>query len=218
MSKLIVLEGIDGSGKTSITKRIKEIMEAEGCSVFCVSKKNPIISDKEMKSYVDMLKSIIWHAKADGIPWEFLDGTQWILQVALWYSVLNKQYIKELEKEYDYLLIDGWFYKLYARSQFNQNVHKSLIEELLAFLKIDGNIFLLKNDPRECWKRRPEFKRTEIAPYGDLIQDPYSSYVDFQEKVQNRMLEMADQEKWNIIECYQKSIEELAFEIRKHIH
>lgn len=91
-SKIIVLEGIDGSGKTTIAKKLKEYLEKEGYKVFYTAEpsENPIgtfirkILNGEEKIFNEKTLLFLFSA----------DRTEHI------------SYILSLKNSYDYIIID----------------------------------------------------------------------------------------------------------------
>lgn len=217
MGKLIVLEGIDASGKTSISRMLYCRLAAEGKRCMLLSKKNPKMEGAEESQYVEKLRNIVWAEKTKGIPWGFLNETQWILQLSLWYSVLTEQYIKPLKEKEDILLVDGWFYKIYARCQLNKNVPYTLLDEMLKSLDVADEVYLLDNEPEECWERRTDFKDTEVAPYGEKIRNYRESFVGYQGKVQNNLHKIAEGHGWDIINCRKKKEKIIVEDIHKRM-
>lgn len=215
MGRFVVVEGIDASGKTTITKLLSEKLEEMGNDSILVSKRNPQLTEPDGKQYINQLKEIIWPEEKEGSPWGFLNETQWILQLGLWYSVLAEQYIEPLKKSKDVLLIDGWFYKILARCFMSKTIHKNLLEELLEMLNIGDEVYLLKSDPEECWERRTSFKQTEIAPYGRITTNYRDSFISFQTGVQDELEKMATEFGWNVVQCAGKDIGDITDEIQE---
>lgn len=215
MGELIVVEGIDGIGKTTLTKYLLDKMQEQGLDCVLLSKKEPKFSNvsEEIVTYSDTLKELVWAKKEDGIPLDFLTDKGWILQLSLWFVFLKENYIKKEVEKHDIVILDGWFYKLYGRFMQNVNVRKTLLTELLSLADIEGKVFLLQEQPEVCWTRRKKFKYTELGNYGTTIVDHRTAFIAFQRKVQNELLRLARERRWDVIACDNRSVEEIGTEL-----
>ena len=217
MGEIIVLEGIDGVGKTTIAQKLLEQMKMKGENCTLLSKKNPQIENEKVKEYASLLQEIIWAGDKEDRPWDFLDETQWILQLTLWYSVLKNEYVIKAAKEYDYVILDGWSYKMYSRWLLNKKVPLGLVREAYDLMDLPAKVFLIDNDPEVCWTRRKSFKPTEIASYGEKVIDYRAAFVEYQGMVRRNLLRLSENKGWLIVDARGKNIESTVEEIERKI-
>lgn len=214
MGKFIVIEGIDASGKTTVARLVCEQLKAGGHSCAYASKREPTVDDPEIGRYLQLLGSIIWAKDGTKTPWPFLSANQWVQQLMLWYSVLSTVYIRPLLRTHDYVVTDGWFYKLFARFLLDPEVDKEALAAFFPSVDIASPVFLLSVDPGTCWKRRGgHFAPTEMASYRAEITDPYAEFVRFQGQVFGNLADMAKRYGWNILEAGGLGADEIAGEI-----
>jgi thymidylate kinase len=214
---LITLEGIDSSGKSTVANMLKTLICNKQLTCVQLNKKKPIIGDTEAQSYADSLSSLIWAVGSEKVPFSFLNSTGWLIQLSLWYYFLKNNCLPRLIDTYDYVIIDGWFYKLYARMRQDSTIDKKLLSILLDLCSNDHTHILLQVDPELCWKRRSDFGLTEIAAWGVIPKNKHDSFVTFQNCVQNELLALAKDRQWIIYHCGQESSSQIANNIMNTI-
>lgn len=197
MGVLIGLEGIDASGKTTISLLLEEKLMSNGIKAKRVLKKNTDYMDKRIKDYTTTVKSLIWNDSND--PYHFVTSQGWLFKHALWYSVLAENYIEPNLKEYDVLIVDGWFYKIYSRFLLKEDFNKELLNSVFKSIRRCDYVFMLDASPEICWKRRENFRYTEMGGYDFEVKDPFKSFVDYQSKVREQLKGIGKKEDWNII-------------------
>lgn len=211
----IVIEGIDASGKTETTRAVMKKLEDRNYSVDFLSRKNPKIEDKEVLLYSEKLSGLVWNDNPNVFPKAFLSGDAWALQLALWFKVIEENCVKK--STCDIQIIDGWFYKYYARLLQNKQNNRQLMDTLMNLLDSCTYVFWLDVPPVKCWERRQQFKLTEIAPFGETVIDPKTSFVNFQTNISTVMKTLAKANQWKVIDCEGKSVDQISNEITEQI-
>lgn len=216
MSLFIDIEGIDASGKTAVSCCIKKVLEERGYSVDLLSKKEPYIDKPEIALYLRDLSALVWNKNPRVFPKEFLSGDAWALQLALWFKVLHENCV--LPNKSEIVLVDGWYYKYYARLLQNSQNNRDLVEVLLDTLNTCTYVFCLDVAPETCWSRRKEFKLTETAPFGEIPNDPKMSFIKFQGAILDVLKSLGNRYRnWDIIDGNARNLEEIVLEIVKKI-
>ena len=198
MGKFIVIEGIDASGKSTIVTLVHELLASNNRQAYIATKKKPRTGDSDIDKYLSLLGQIVWPSGADSMPWSFLSEDQWKLQITLWYSVLSTIYIPQLCSLYDYVLIDGWYYKMHAR--FLHGMNTEFLNPILPSIDTADMVFLLDVDPECCWKRRKGlFSPTEISTYHSQVVDLHHSFISFQESIRKTLIDLSTLRGWHVI-------------------
>ena len=145
----------------------------------------------------------------------FLSGDAWALQLALWFEVLYEQCVKP--KQEQIVLVDGGFYKYFARLCQNTSIDLPLLKSLLHYHNKCDEVILLKIDPAICRTRCKNFTLTEIAPYDDAPKDYQASFISYQSRIYQTFEELSKVFQWDTISCFNKSIEDLALDVAVRI-
>ena len=206
---LIGLEGIDASGKTTISKLLEEKLISKGINAKRVLKKFTNYEDIRIKEHTEIIKELIWGDKNND-PYQFVTSKGWLFKHALWYSILSENYIKPNLLKHDVLIVDGWFYKIYSRFLLKEDFSRSLLAEIFNSVDKCDQVYMLKPEIEDCWNRRENFRITEMGGYDFTVSDPKKSYIEYQSKVANILENIAKKEQWEIIQTKQYSAEETA--------
>lgn len=209
MGKLINLEGIDGSGKTTLAQMIAERLKCENISCKFIDKKFSDYSDIDIRMYAETIKKLIWYKEDD--PRKFVTDQGWLYLHGLWYSILYENYIKKCEEEI--LVIDGWFYKIYARFLLKDNYDGELLNQVLKSVEKCDEVYFLNVKPETCFGRRKKFSYKEVGGYDFEVSDYKSDYIRYQTRVFEKMKMLVQKENWIDIKAENASKEELAINI-----
>ncbi|WP_287713462.1 dTMP kinase [Blautia sp.] len=215
MGILIGLEGIDGSGKTTTLPLVIERLREKGLNCKLINKKKSDYDDLRIRKYAENIKNLIWYKEDD--PYKFVTEQGWLYFHALWYSILTENEINPNLEKFDLLIVDGWFYKMYCRFLLKENFNKNLLQSIYQSIKKCDKVFLLNVKPEIVWERGRNFNITEVGGYDTNVIDFKKSYINYQKHVQEKMLNIAEKENWNIIDSNQLNVQEVANQICEDI-
>lgn len=187
--KLVVLEGIDACGKTTVSSVLAELLCDRNYRAISVNKHFDEYEDENKIRFSKNLKELIWHDYDDS----FITEQGCLYKFTLWYVFLLNNCIKPLLKDYDYVIIDGWFYKIYARLLLKDNIITSISNSILESLTVGDIVFLFDLDPNIAYTRRDNFTISELGLMENndsKINDPKKSFVEYQNKVRNKLIDM----------------------------
>jgi len=207
--KFIVLEGVDGVGKTTLASQLD--LEEE----FIHVKRKQI---SQVHNFVDsqMLKhnKLLW--TEDGSMDHMLPSSYWISLQAAWYILLTNFVIEPLLKDGKNVVVDGWYYKLKARlalqgedMEYVNNVFKPIVEPDM--------ILLLKVDIDKIWDRKKDFRAYEFGKFKDSsTEEQKSSFVEYQTNTYKNLEKMATlDKKWCIVDLKNYNIHESTKIVKK---
>jgi len=215
MGIFIGLEGIDASGKTTISLLLEQQLNDMGISAKRLLKRYTDYDNVNLSNFSKSLKSLIWECEDDIL--KCIPSQSWLYMHAIWYNVLTENLIKPKLKEYDVLIVDGWFYKLFSRFKLKTDFDNDLLNTISnSIIKCD-KVFILDTSPEVCWERREKFKATEMGGYDFEIDDPKQSFIKYQNMVREQLLMMSKNDDWGVVNSNDLSTEQLTNHLAKEI-
>lgn len=178
MCKIVVFEGIDGAGKTTLINAVKEKLEKCGNKIM-IERLAPIMVCK-FKEIVDEKTGIQGHYQ-DTIDKEFRLYT-YIIE-----SILQFEYKKGIYSQYDYILFDRWMYTNYVylgEIIWNKKWGKKLIQKiptpnLTIWLKISSDNALLRLEQKNDWMVK-RYERSVLQERLEVLTKGYEDILSSQ--------------------------------------
>lgn len=188
LGKLIILEGIDACGKTTVSTVLAKLLCDKNFRAISINKHFDQYEDPNQNKFSKGLKSLIWHDYDDS----FITTQGCLYKFSLWYVFLLHNYIIPLLNDYDFIIIDGWFYKIYARLLLKHDIDVDIANPILSSLTVGDIIFLFDLDPNVAYTRRNNFTISELGLMEDQTdaQDKKKSFIEYQRRVHNKLIDM----------------------------
>lgn len=189
LGKLIILEGIDACGKTTLSTVLAKLLCDRNYHAKSINKHFDLYEEFNKNKFAKGLKSLIWHDYDDS----FITTQGCLYKFSLWYVFLLNNYITPLLNDYDYIILDGWFYKIYARLSLKPDFNTNIANSILNSLTVGDIVFLFNLDPNVAYTRRNNFTISELGLMennGNKIDDNKKSFVEYQKKVQSKLIDM----------------------------
>lgn len=180
MGKLIIIEGIDGSGKTTVAQLVASKL---GSKAHFISKKSTETVTNYQKSFMSEVRPILWGRSASE-PIHEIDEESWLYLHMLWYHMLQEFVLAPKLQQYDYVIMDGWYHKFLARHIVNEKMNPELGTYLSSQLIQGDKTYLLKVSPEVCFERKGGVKPSECGVHKDAnITNLKDSFCQYQNKV-----------------------------------
>lgn len=216
MGKFIVIEGIDGSGKTTISNHVSEKLNDNGYKTIFVNKKNTDICDEYIKKFMGNIRKSLWENSPTD-PVGEVPEKAWLFLHSLWYTMMEEKVINKLIDDYQFVIMDGWYYKFLARHLTNGEFDFELSYSIINTLRKGDYTFLLDIKPEECFKRRDDFKPSELGAHEIKQKEnggtAFNKFVRYQNMVRNQYLRFGKEYGFNVIDTNNKDIDEVSKEI-----
>ncbi|KGX85213.1 dTMP kinase [Pontibacillus litoralis] len=193
--KFICFEGLDGSGKTTIAKNVAEQLKKTNDKVIFLNKKEVSFNTGYVDNHMSTIKKILWDYAPDD-PLGELGDLHWLHLNLSWFSVLEQCKIKPLLNSSYTIIMDNWYYKLFARYTLKNNFDQELTKKSFqSLLKPDITIFL-DVDPYVAVKRRDNISITESGNMDGLNGKTTTNFITYQSMVRGVLNDFCNEQKW----------------------
>jgi thymidylate kinase len=176
----IVLEGTDGSGKSTLSQSIADSQYDLDRIEFCSNKKipkDPTFVEKSMTN----IASLLWPKENTSFD-HLLPPQYWLYLQATWYSLLYEFVISPKLKEGRTLIIDGWYYKFMAKL-LARGFDYDYLNMIFSHIKPPDAVILLELDIEAVWERKKDFRLHEMGLHHSYPELGKSSFIDYQSKI-----------------------------------
>lgn len=188
---LIVLEGIDGAGKTTLAPLVCERLHPPSGRALPLIKKSSDYADAYTRTHLKRLRHIIWDERKPAL--DVLGGHHWALLTAGWYAVLET---RTLAASGDALVSDGWYFRNIAKSLEETGLDEDWLRGLFSSVRAPDAVVLLDLDPKLALRRGRKFDSRESG--GRALGGP-TDFVTFQSRIRRQLLRMAARDDWIVM-------------------
>jgi len=213
---LICFEGLDGAGKTSISRLVSERLQNQKFKAIFVEKKSTQFSKDYITQRMTKLRHIIWEYGDD--PIYELGDEHSLYILASWFAVLDKCKIRPFLSEGYIVIVDNWYYKFLSRFKLKQNLDFYHVKHCFSRLSSPDAVIFLDVSPKIAASRKENFSITETGKMHMDNQDIRSkkneldNFIKFQSSVRKVLSSFALEQNWIRIKVDEKSIDEVAQE------
>lgn len=216
--KLISLEGIDGSGKSSTADRIINSELFPGI-LFFDKKDLSFIKSTFVRKQLSSIKKALWdYPKSEDIS--LMGDHHWLCLLASWYSAVGKQIELDYLQKGNSVIVDGWYYKYIARFSLKNEYSQSKLRIIFDnILEPDFSIFL-SIDPYIAYSRKKKDMQIASSESGQLdgyVGKESETFVKYQTDVSNIYVQLAKELNWLVVNKNKESLDSSLDVIRSYI-
>ncbi len=212
----MVLEGMDGAGKSAAATRLMKRLWRDGVPATFVDAKRPRLADPFLSTRMKTHAAILWEGGGDE-PRQILCDEHWVHLSASWYHAVAQHVIEPSLDEPQVSVADGWFYKLLARFVVKRAAIAELAQASYATLVRPDVTFLLDVDPAIAASRKSSFGLSETGHFDGLSGATRSNFISYQSRVREALLEMGQRWQWTVIDASKLDVEAVVERVRGHL-
>lgn len=192
---LIVLVGVDGAGKTTLSRRLGEELEDYGglsLSHRMIGRRQPY-AERCMAGVAELL----W--PRDNTTFDHLLPAEfYVFLKATWYALFSDLVLQPELEEGRTVLVDGWHYKFIAKMTLD-GFSEHYLRAIFSHVWKPDLVVMLDADIEGIWERRTDFRSHELGLHEGYSELGRQSFLDYQGKVREKLLEMARRRSWEVL-------------------
>lgn len=182
--KFIILEGIDGSGKTTIAKMLTSRLRQAGVKANFLNKKYSDYPEGFLRGFTEKIGDALWTPTSDA-PVTDVTDFGWYYLHATWYSVLANNALRESLEQYEYTIMDGWYYKILVRFLAKDKYKADDLALPFQHLPKGDMVIYLDIAPQVAVERKTGFSDAELGRNEGLSGDAISDFITYQSGVKD---------------------------------
>lgn len=195
-ARLVAVEGIDGSGKTTVARQLVRALGDAGDEAVLVSRETvPDALDDYRASHLRSVRRLIWDYPADAHTSDLGFG-HWRHLLAAWFAAVDHSVVQPALARGAFVVADSWYYKFVARFA----VATGLARAREAFAGIsEPDLVLWLDTPLEvCLRRRTELRSTETGEWTHAGEGA-DGFLAYQSAVRETYRRLARAHAWTVV-------------------
>ncbi len=213
--KFIVLDGIDGSGKSTISKRVAERLHDR--PVVHTRYKEIATASPELETSMRQLEAILWPPTQEHL--RQLPSRYRVLLHAAWVNLVSDAVVSPRVASGETLIYDGWYYKIMARFVVD-GYSEDYIKQIFYGAREPDYAIILQPDVELVWSRAMQkgrrFSPVEMGLYQGHTELGKDTFISYQTRTRDVILDLARMSGANMIVLdANRSIEEITDDVER---
>ena len=179
---LICVEGMDGSGKSTVVRHLGDRLRNDGYDIRLVEKRRLVATDPFADSHLTRLASVLWETGSVEPRDQFPDS-YWFFVLCAWVSLVDTNYIRPAIRNGAIVIADTWTTKIRARFSVKNSMNPNLVDlGLSEAIKPDVEVYL-RVDAHTAAQRKTSFGMAESGALDGFGPPCLEGFVAYQSKV-----------------------------------
>lgn len=200
MGLFVTVEGIDGSGKTTLARSLGQALTDNGIDAVFLDRKYTNYDSSYLANFVNGLKTVLWD-RSPNQPVTEVGDAGWYYLHASWYAIFAKNALQQHLEQYEVVIMDGWFYKIKARFLAKELYLADALEAPFRELPKEDIGIYLDISPQLASERKLTFTDAESGANEGYASGRKESFVAYQYRVKSHYDAIAYRNKWNIVDA-----------------
>lgn len=190
----IVVEGFDGSGKSSASRLVAEA--ATDIPIIPCSHKEIGTGSERIEKTMREVASLLW-PKEDLAFVRSLPSEYRVHLHASWYNLYVEFVLKPRLAAGQTILLDSWIYKFFAHLVV-YGYDADYLDVIFAHVPEPDVVVLLEPPVEAVWGRR-EFGSVELGVYMDYPELGRDSFIHYQSLIRDALRDLGEAKGWSIV-------------------
>lgn len=198
----INIEGIDGSGKSSIAKKICSYYESIGKPLLYLNRKDTNFNTLYLCEHMSSISDILWSngavfKKGPENRIQVIPLEHWFFLTLAWYKMFECKKVLPLLNDGKNVITDGYFYKELVKFK-KGGLKKDYLKLFNDLRKPDINI-LIDTTPEVSLSTKSNISIVECGKFDGLQGDESENYILHQKELRYIYQQIANKNKWCIV-------------------
>lgn len=187
--RIVVVEGVDGAGKTTLVHALRRMLDAHGTAVRLVDK-NTTATDPALRERLQQTNRLVYCN--DGGQRNNWGDAHWLYALGAWFHLLDECVIRPCIAAGSDVLVDNSHYKIWARYRAGGTIDPAAVDAVFSPLSEPDIGILLDVSPVVAVSRRERFTPLESGFTG--------RFVEYQSAVRDQLLALTSRSgRWHRI-------------------
>jgi thymidylate kinase len=194
--RLIAVEGIDGSGKSTVAREVARSLDARGADAVLVSRETvPDALDGYRAGHLRTLRGLIWEYPPTARTSE-LGFSHWAQLLGAWFAAVDHAVVRPALERGACVVADSWYYKFVARFAVAVGLHDA--EQVFRGISVPDAVLWLDTPPEVCLRRRSDLRTTETGEWQRETGGA-DGFVAYQGAVRTMYRRLAAAHSWKVV-------------------
>jgi thymidylate kinase len=215
--RLVVFEGIDGSGKTTTAQRLAQDLVGDGHLCVFLPKRHIPENDPYVADHMKALADVIWD-RAKSAPNHLLGYEHWIHLMAAYFAAFDHTCVQPLLDTGTTVIVDNWIYKFIMRISLASDIPLETVLAAFDGVAVPDRVYFLDVPAETAAARKTEFTWSETGDTSTVRPSPsdeIASFVRYQTGVRDRYLELGARQGWVVVDVADADVAEITARLVK---
>jgi thymidylate kinase len=216
-SGLLVFEGVDGVGKSTVSRLVAEGLRASGHQLEFWDKKDTAFPNPFVERQMSAIKVALWDYPREANVLD-MGNMHWMLLMASWFAAIDRQVVQPAREAGRLTVIDNWYYKFAARFLLKSDFDHQAVFSVFSLLAQPTKVIFLSVKPEVAAERKKgRFFPSECG----VLEAPHlasaETFVAYQTQVQEKILSLCDRDNTIVVDATYGNAQEVAGKVLEQL-